>query len=343
MTALGDAIGEGVTAVVERYFDDRRIRSRLPLTKRVSRSLKRLNDHPYRTGLLRPDFLHDRAGVPKVCEINARFVFNGLILSVFANRAFGGLFPECGRLAGLDALAATLDPMADEPVTVVKGREAGYDLHLFLLSSRDASLVEPVELEEALSGSPARLVLELHQDELAECLDLVVDYLLSGGEVVNDPRTLFIAHDKRLLSVLCDAGIMRDHVGRDVADVLQHHVIRTWTTGRHTRRAAKSRASRERWVAKRAISGKSDGLVLGSQVSKRRWKATMAEPDFALQHRLDQLPFRAWHPEFRESRTWHLAGTLPIVDGRSYGPGMYRVVATDTCRFYALAQPLLAP
>jgi hypothetical protein len=196
------------------------------------------------------------------------------------------------------------------------------------------------DLEAALASGASKIVLELHQDELVRVLDPLVDYMNAGGEVVNDPRTVLIAHDKRLLSVLTDKSIMRDHVDRDTVEKLQRFVIRTRVSGMDRRRIEATAAARDRWVAKKGISGKTDGLVLGNLVTGRQWSSVLNKPDFVLQKRLPQLDYRTWHPEFRENRIGNLAGTLPIIDGTSFGPGLYRLFSPDTCKFFGLAQPV---
>ena len=80
--------------VVAHYFVDVDIQKRVPLSKKIRKHLKKLSSIEYTIGGIRPDYIYSKSGKPMICEINARFVFNGLYMSIYMDQAFGKLFPN---------------------------------------------------------------------------------------------------------------------------------------------------------------------------------------------------------------------------------------------------------
>ena len=62
--------------------------------------LRHADPHPFRPGALRPDFLLDADGVPRVCEVNARFPTNGFLCSYYTNQVVEGLDHLAGGRPG---------------------------------------------------------------------------------------------------------------------------------------------------------------------------------------------------------------------------------------------------
>ena len=340
ITNMGNFISTLVKTCVENYFEDERISKSVSLSEKVYSQLKNLKHIPYQIGFIRPDFLYDSSGVPKICEINGRFILNGLISSVYANGIFPNMDINLNGLEGLLRLEHKLeDDFNQKEISIVKGREEGYDIHLLFAENRNHKFFSLNSLENVLANNSGKIILELHQDEIEDKIDLVCKYIHKGGEVLNDPRTLFIAHDKRLLSVLTDMKIMGDYFDKEELNFLKKHIIKTYVSSLHKRKMEEIVNEKNKWIAKKGISGKSDGLVIGSQVNSRKWKSILRKPDFVLQENINQKKHNLWNPYFRRLEEFNLVGTIPIIDDKSFGPAMYRIFSPDN-KFFRFGQPV---
>jgi len=328
--------------VVAHYFVDVDIQKRVPLSKKIRKHLKKLSSIEYTIGGIRPDYIYSKSGKPMICEINARFVFNGLYMSIYMDQAFGKLFPNYQRLPDLGKLYDRLrTEFKSKEIAVLKDREDGYDIHSFLFEHPKAKLFDIKSIESILKRYQT-IILELHQDEVEKHLKGICDAIQAGKEVINDPRTLFIVHDKRLLSVLSNEKIMKRYLSKKDARLLKNHVIPTYVKGSDDRIFSFARNKKARFVAKKAISGKADGLYIGKEKEKDEWIRILKRPDTLLQKYVEQRTFIFYDPLKRTSNKWYLAGVLPIWKDEVFGPGLYRVSHIKKHDFARFLQPMIA-
>lgn len=191
--------------------------------------LMQLNLHKpdFCTGSYRPDVilgpgdLFRMNGVqpfrPKMCEINGRFPLNGYLMSVSV--LFNDHPNQCAerfsRLLDTIIKSAKLD--TSKPLFILKGRERGFDVHCFQKYwtkkySRPCSFIDPNRLTVKnnllfdAKGNHVieQCILELHQDEILQLSDDVLQVLIRSEELnyFNDLRTIFLLHDKRLFTLL---------------------------------------------------------------------------------------------------------------------------------------------
>ncbi len=232
-------------------------------------------------------------------------------------------------LEGIDELADTLAHFGTSVTALVKGREDGYDVHF--LRDRHPHITMAATLPA--SGD---MLLELHADELASLLTDVIARMRAGDRVHSDPRTVLLAHDKRLLGVLRDTRVTSRYL--DDADVqrLHAHIIPTGTPSD----TSDVRRHPQRWVSKRAVAGKGAGMHFGATSSA--WKQVLRTPDTVLQPVIDQAEHDLFDPLRERTRQGVIAGTLPIIDGVCFGPGLARLYEQHPHRWLAVAQPMLA-
>jgi len=226
-------------------------------------------------------------------------------------------------------------------IAVLKDREDGYDIHSFLFEHPKAKLFDIKSIESILKRYQT-IILELHQDEVEKHLKGICDAIQAGKEVINDPRTLFIVHDKRLLSVLSNEKIMKRYLSKKDARLLKNHVIPTYVKGSDDRIFSFARNKKARFVAKKAISGKADGLYIGKEKEKDEWIRILKRPDTLLQKYVEQRTFIFYDPLKRTSNKWYLAGVLPIWKDEVFGPGLYRVSHIKKHDFARFLQPMIA-
>lgn len=341
LRALQVAIHAGITAIVEARLDVPALRACLSMEPPVEDILRALHGRPYATGTLRPDVLCDADGVFRVCEINARFSANGYPMSDVMDRAaeVARRWVPAGPVRRPWPAGSWF--VADETF-IVRGREPGLDVHMIPglhTGRRRCRMVSPDALElrggrlsidgVALDRPEVRLCLELHQDEL---LDLGAERLLAlhaHTRYFNDLRTVFIAHDKRTLSVLCDPDAMRPLVGAERAALLARHIVPTYPLATRPDVRAQALGDRGPWVLKANKLGKGVGMVFGAECSAEAWRDALSDPERAshlLQPVVESRTFDLVRSDGR-SEAVRVVGMLMGLDHHALGPGMPRASA----------------
>jgi hypothetical protein len=100
---------------------------------------------------------------------------------------------------------------------ILKSKEQGYDIHLFeqywtKKYSQQCLFIDPKQLklenkkliDQKTNYFIEQFIFELHQDEILDLSDEILELILTDKQLnyINDLRTIFILHDKRLFSLL---------------------------------------------------------------------------------------------------------------------------------------------
>lgn len=349
LRALQESIQRAVVAIVQGYRKDSRIRAVIPLEKEEADVVERLSLRPYRPGSFRPDFLHAADGRAMVTEINARFPLNGYLSSHILSGVMAERYPGLVPLTGMERLAEVLRSRVGifADIGLLKSSEAGWDIHIFKkwMGSR-ARMAELGELTPERVRGWGSVILELNQHELLhELPDGVLDALLEHPGLLNDPRTIFIAHDKRLLSLLSTSPVIEDHL--EPADVrrLREQVIPTWVKGLSPERVDEAR-DHGNWICKPPREGKGQGFLLTTHMDHREWDEALRRmpDDHILQPYVEQrtFPITCLLGHGILTRDMRVVGLLPSLDDALFGPGMYRAAPDDIVNV-ARGGTILAP
>lgn len=325
---LQGSIYHALRAVVRHWAADRRISEVIRLPAAERELLAPLAGLPYRPGAYRPDFLHAADGRVMVNEINARFTLNGFLGSMLANRCM----PSRTALPNLEGLEAALRARLGGagPVGVLKGSEAGCDIHVFRsLWGPQCEMVAPRQLTAGHLARWRGVVLELHQHELlGEVPADLRGPLAAHPGVLNDLRTILIGHDKRLLALLSTSDVLQDYLEADDLARLRRHVVPTWVKGLAPETVREARAHPAGWLAKPPRSGKGKGVVVSSRMSPAEWRNTLDQmpDDWVLQPYVEQQLFPV--TVLREGNLvtvpMRVVGMLAALDHHAFGPGLYR-------------------
>lgn len=332
---LARVLDTAFRAIVARYFDDPRIRAIYRLPDALERILHLARTAPYRVGCTRPDFVYDRDGQPRICEVGARYPLNGWMVSAFAARAFAadaarhGLHPPTELASFLPALLDGLT--SGDTVAILHDREPGTEIFGLRapLAARGVRLVDAppsrldvVEGRPAIDGVPLRRVfLELDRSELPGLREEALAALIAQAHCINDVRTLILIHDKRVLAVLDDPAIMRDCLSAEDHAVLRSYLIPTWApTCEADAEALLTRP--ENLIAKRNSGGRGVDACVREACDEATWRDLVLSqwPDYVFQTYIAQRDFTA--PDTGE--TVHLVGMQLCRDGVSHGPGVFR-------------------
>lgn len=312
--------------IVARYFDDPRIRAVYALPPALEAILAQARGRPYRIGCYRPDFIYDEAGMPRLCEIGARYPMNGWMLSARAAEAYGSTATE---QRFLDELAAGYAP--GETVAVVHAGEAGGELLLLgeALTERGIRLVEAHPSGLGVRGGRLHagetpvdhVILQLDRLELALIPDLALAHLIASGAYFNDVRTLILVHDKRVLALLWDEAVMADILPPADLATLRAMLIPSWTLPDAV--AGEALLARPQdMIAKRSSGGRGIDALVRSSCGEAAWRdrvrSEWAEDMYQLY--LPQRGFATPH----QAGPIHLVGMQLCRDGNSYGAGVFR-------------------
>ena len=350
LQALQGSIYRAIVAVVTHLAHDPRLSGviRLPAAERDL--LAQIAARPYRPGAFRPDFLHAVDGREMINEINARFTLNGFLSSVVLNRCVPLLHPALTALPTLEDLEPALRTRLGEagPLGILKSSEPGWDIHL--LKARWGQGCEMLAPKALTAGHLARwlaVVLELHQHELLGEVPTELQAALAAHPgVLNDPRTIFIAHDKRLLALLSTGSVLQDYLEADDVVRLRRHVVPTWVKGQALDKVREALAHPAGWLAKPPRSGKGKGIVVSSRLSPAEWRHTLHElaDDWVLQPYVEQksFPIAVVRDGDLVTAPMKVVGVLPALDEHAFGPGLYRA-AQDEVVNVARGGIILAP
>ncbi len=315
------ALQVGALAILDAAQTDKRLHALLSIREADREELNRLKDIPLSPQLVRPDYIYDHGGRPRVCEINTRFIFNGNIASThmaaYLSRRYDIDTEPYQRLN--DWLVKTYGGSDAEegPVVFAQDSEPEHDITLQKQRSEAVCSVSSEALRLLDPGKIGRLVLELHQHELAGALEDVISLKLAGVPVHNDPRVIMLLHDKRLLVPLSDKEYMADLVGETNAQILADGIVPSYHPGWEGREP--ERIAAKSALAKGAISGKGDSLQV---VRLADYAERLDDPAaYVYQPRISQPKLISPKGEELE-----IAGTLPMtLNDEVFGPGIVRV------------------
>ncbi|KAF8244005.1 hypothetical protein K440DRAFT_605498 [Wilcoxina mikolae CBS 423.85] len=306
LRSVHSALQAVLPAIVRRWWSRPDLQSMIPMSERIERVIRQLdNERPYdRVGCIRPDFLvpEDPQEPLKVCEINARFMFNGFIVGTWAGDSIQevGILPE-----GCTLSAATFEEMCnaywtlidpEKPVGLVTHRERNLgkasDSLFFEYVHSQTRLVNPANLRLVPSSSSPtgvtlsddigvldQFVLELHQEEIEE---LDEDILLQLGRTCwNDLRTIYFAHDKRLLGIIqreADWLVEMGDITMSQAETLRNSFAETYISGDPMYQfliESTDPTEKNNWTLKASMAGKGEGMLFGKDLSEKEWKDTL--------------------------------------------------------------------
>jgi len=330
-----------IKQIVLNYSSDLEIQKVYSLSVDTKRELCELKDASYSIGLIRPDFLVSDKGRPLVCEINARFVFNAFYMTHEVDRVLAKVYKDFISPSNIRDFPKNLSSSFNiKEVAIIKGREAGYDVHTFMLENVGVKLFDVQDLKTVIKKYKT-IILELHQDELEPYLGLVCGALKKGVRFINDPRTIYLVHDKRILALLTDEKIMAKYMSGSDCRLLQKYITPTLSKGNGEKVFKEAISNKDKWVIKKAISGKSDGLYTGKFKTDNEWAKIIREKDIIIQPYVKQKKFKYWNPYTQKMTNAFLVGTLPQMNSKAYGVGLYRLFDIEKEKFSFFVQPVL--
>ena len=347
LLTLQETVARALEAIVTHYPYDARISDVVALSEPERQLIHRLEGVPFRLGTFRPDFVYDGDGRPRITEINARFPLNGYLSSSLLNRVTSSLYgPEHG-LPGLDRLETALRHRlgGNGCIGVVRSSEPGWDIHLLSRWWDDrceTRTPEALTLDDLSRWSA--VILELAQSEILERISPpVLEALAVHPGLLNDLRTIFIVHDKRLLSLLSTSAVLDDYMVAPDLERLRAHVTPTWVKGLAPAKIDQAAREHMGWLVKPPRGGKGQGIQVSHHLKAETWARLLRElpDDWILQPFIPQKRFSIARNDCLDE-SMRVVGLLPALDGEAFGPGMFRASSDDIINV-ARGGTILAP
>ncbi|KAB8201772.1 IucC family-domain-containing protein [Aspergillus parasiticus] len=165
---------------------------------------------------------------------------------------------------------------------------------------------------------------------------------------VNDPRSVFIAHDKRILGIILQEldALLNKHkvLSPAQAQILREMIIPTILPGSSEFKALlegsqKDPRTKNGYILKPVRDARGNGILLGKNISVHEWETILASldsqaaknsvPQYMIQHLLPLRSFDWFWDEQRKARESRMVGTYFSVNGRFVGLGMWRTASAS--------------
>ncbi|KAE8552228.1 hypothetical protein EYB25_006122 [Talaromyces marneffei] len=325
-------------------------------------------DFRQRSGMWRTDILFEDRDTPgpKICEINARIPFNGFYMAGLqceATKTFGA--DQIGFKAP-NELKNTKEILLNcfdqtKPIFHIHKKWPGVDSRLFSYdykkaTGQDVVQIEPSQLQlekddtsptgwslyadigndvghdEATSSANKSLLkveqcaLELFQEEFSDMNSIALKQLAMCS--VNDFRTVFLLHDKRMLGIVLDEianlvkrNVLSEDEGRILRDGVSETLIPGSSALKQLLEATKEDPiAKNEWIVKPVRDAACNGIHLGADIEQDEWLLL-----------LERLSTRALHPASDDAYV-----VQRLVQHAKYDIVRHDVIAAKTEQFHLI-------
>lgn len=312
----------------------------IPYEDRIMDILSYVDDRPFKTGTARPDYIIDKDGSLRICEITSRFFGNGYFLSFF-NEIVGSY--KAGE-AGITDRASYFEKMLAYFAAQLAGRRK-----LYVLTSADKSdsislyvpfyhalgaeteIIQAEDVEKRLPELEGNMVVSaLNQFDLLGFSAQTLRYLADIG-MVNDFRTIFLLHDKRFFRLFADKRFTGAALTPEETEFLRKHAVETYLPKADPERFEYARHHKDEFILKHHCLGKSISVYAGCLVQAEEWEKLFSEGEtekMILQPFVHQKLFETrWQSRNQaavKKVSDYVSGTILNVDGIYFGTGLFR-------------------
>lgn len=252
----------------------------MPLDDKVMEVLDRQSHYPFRAGAYRPDYIISDEGQLLLVEITCRFFGHGIWFS-YPSEAKAQQFVK-----GLGVYNSLLTYMRDiiptgVPIYVLKSSDKTGEIALYKkfyeYYGHEVIVYEADEVEAHIDewSHDAVVFSALNQQDLLsfkmETLQAMIDV-----RMLNDFRTIFLAHDKRFLHLIFVDDFTRECLTDEETTFLRRHTIPTYLPPRVPNDNSEiwqdAMSHKDKYILKPYNLGKSVGLYAGVMTDEKTWK-----------------------------------------------------------------------
>ena len=260
----------------------------MPLDGKVMEILDRQSRYPFRAGAYRPDYLISEDGRLLLVEITSRFFGHGIWAnypSVVKAEQFIAEHPGTSWENRYDELLTYMRDAipANSPVYVLKsgdrGSESTFYTKFYEYYGHEVTIYEAAEVETHIDqwSHDAVVLSALNQHDL---LSFKMDTLQAMIDVrmLNDFRTIFLAHDKRFLSLIFVDEFTQQCLTEEETTFLRQHTIPTYIyNNRYKEVWEDALTHKDEYILKPYDLGKSVGLYAGVMTDEETWRKNVMQ------------------------------------------------------------------
>jgi len=304
----------------------------MPLDEKVMEILDRQSHYPFRAGAYRPDYLISDDGQLLFVEITSRFFGHGIWAnypSVVMAVQFMAEHPDASWENRYNELLTYMRDAipANSPVCVLKsgdrGSESTFYTKFYEYYGHEVTIYEAAEVEANIDkwSHDAVVLSALNQHDLLsfkmETLQAMID-----ARMLNDFRTIFLAHDKRFLHLIFVDEFTRQCLTQEETDFLRQHAIPTYLYNSHPEIWQDAIEHKDQYILKPYDLGKSVGLYAGVMTDEETWKDTIGNPAYILQPFIRQRTYPCvWEGKHYDE---YVCGMMLCMDDRYFDSGVFR-------------------
>ena len=321
----------------------------MPLDEKVMKILDRQSRYPFRAGAYRPDYLISDDGRLLLVEITCRFFGHGIWAnypSVAKAEQFMAEHPGTSWENRYDELLTCMRDAipANSPVYVLKsgdrGSESAFYTKFYECYGHEVTVYEAAEVEAHIDqwSHDAVVISALNQEDL---LSFKMDTLQAMIDVrmLNDFRTIFLAHDKRFLHLIFVDDFTRECLTEEETTFLRQHTIPTYLpqkgeidNGQLTIDNSEiwedALIHKDNYILKPYDLGKSVGLYAGVMTDDETWRSLIINCQLSIVNSYILQPFiqQRTYPCVWEGKHYdeYVCGMMLCMDDRYFDSGMFR-------------------
>ena len=307
----------------------------MPLNEKVMEILNRQSCYPFRAGAYRPDYLISEEGKLLLVEITSRFFGHGIWFSypsVIKAEQFMATHPDTSWENRYNELMTYMRDAipAKRPIYVLKSSDRTSEIALYKkfyeYYGHEVTIYEANEVEEHIDkwSHDAVVFSALNQEDILsfkmETLQAMIDV-----RMINDFRTIFLAHDKRFLHLIFVDDFTRECLTEEETKFLREHTIPTYMFSSHPEIWKDALTHKDQYILKPYDLGKSVGLYAGVMTDDETWKNSLKASEkggFILQPFIKQRTYPCeWEGKHYDD---YVCGMMLCMDDRYFDSGMIR-------------------
>jgi len=325
----------------------------MPLDEKVMEILDRQSCFPFRAGAYRPDYLISDDGRLLFVEITSRFFAHGIWAnypSVVKAEQFMAEYPDASWENRYNDLLTYMRDIIPEgsPISVFKssdrGSESTFYKKFYEYYEHKVTVFEAAEVEEHIDqwSHDGVVISALNQEDLLsfkmETLQAMID-----ARMLNDFRTIFLAHDKRFLHLIFVDNFTSQCLTEEETMFLRQHTIPTYLQPHPLPPSPKGEGEafggikpwedalrhKDKYILKPYDLGKSVGLYAGVMTDEETWRhliincqLSIVNSNYILQPFIKQRTYPCeWEGRHYDD---YVCGMMLCMDDRYFDSGVFR-------------------
>ena len=325
----------------------------MPLDEKVMEILDRQSRYPFRAGAYRPDYLISEDGRLLLVEITSRFFGHGIWAnypSVVKAEQFMAEHPDASWENRYDELLTymrdIIPPLGGQEASIYvfkssdRGSESTFYKRFYEYYGYEVTIYEAEDVEAHIDlwSHDAVVISALNQQDLLsfrmETLQAMID-----ARMLNDFRTIFLAHDKRFLHLIFCDDFTRQCLTEEETTFLRQHTIPTYLpqkgeidNGQLTIDNSEiwedALIHKDNYILKPYDLGKSVGLYAGVMTDDETWRSLIINCQLSIVNSYILQPFikQRTYPCEWEGKHYdeYVCGMMLCMDDCYFGSGVFR-------------------